>query len=43
MCAPTAHGLGIEIDIAATAQHPFEPQRIPALEAILPDGRTANW
>ena len=42
---PTAPGpgLGIEIDETAAALHPFAQERIPALDAILPDGRIANW
>ncbi|GLQ57203.1 galactonate dehydratase [Devosia nitrariae] len=40
---PEAPGLGIEIDEAAAARHPFKQEEIPALEAILPDGRIANW
>ena len=40
---PEAPGLGIEIDEAAAARHPFAPEVIPALDAVLPDGRIANW
>ena len=40
---PDSPGLGIEIDEVAAARHPFEPEVIPALDAILPDGRIANW
>ena len=40
---PTAPGLGIEIDEAAAARHPFAPEVIPALDAVLPDGTVANW
>lgn len=40
---PQAPGLGIEIDEAAAAKHPYAPEQIPALDAILPDGRIANW
>ncbi len=40
---PMAPGLGIEIDEDAAARHPFEPEVIPALDSILPDGRIANW
>jgi galactonate dehydratase len=40
---PDAPGLGIEIDEAEAARHPFEQEVIPALNAILPDGRIANW
>jgi galactonate dehydratase len=40
---PQAPGLGIEIDEVAAARYPFAPEVIPALDAILPDGRIANW
>lgn len=40
---PEAPGLGIEIDEKAAAQHPFEQEIIPAMEALLNDGRIANW
>lgn len=40
---PEAPGLGIEIDEAEAARHPFAQEEIPALDAILPDGRIANW
>ena len=41
--APEAPGLGIEIDEAAAATHPFEQEIIPAMEAGLPDGTVAHW
>jgi len=40
---PEAPGIGIEIDEAEARKHPFAPEIIPALDAILPDGRIANW
>lgn len=40
---PDAPGLGIEIDEKEAAKHPFEPEHILALDAILPDGTIANW
>lgn len=40
---PEAPGLGIEIDERAASRHPYAPEIIPALDAILPDGRIANW
>jgi L-alanine-DL-glutamate epimerase-like enolase superfamily enzyme len=40
---PHAPGIGIEIDEAKAARYPFKPEEIPALDAILPDGRIANW
>nr|WP_074797347.1 enolase C-terminal domain-like protein [Devosia psychrophila] len=40
---PDPPGLGIEIDEAEAARHPYAPEIIPALHAILPDGRIANW
>lgn len=41
--APEAPGLGIEIDEAAAARHPFEQEIIPAMEAGLSDGTVAHW
>jgi galactonate dehydratase len=40
---PAAPGLGIEIDEAAAARHPFAQEEIPVLDVVLPDGRIANW
>lgn len=40
---PSSPGLGVEIDEAAAARHPFVPEVIPSLEAVLADGRIANW
>ena len=40
---PETPGLGIEIDERAAARYPYAPEIIPALDAILPDGRIANW
>ena len=40
---PEAPGLGIEIDERAAAKYPFEQEVIPAIEAMLADGRIANW
>lgn len=40
---PEAPGLGIEIDEKAAARYPFEQEAILARDAILPDGRIANW
>jgi galactonate dehydratase len=40
---PEAPGLGIEIDEAAAAKHPFEQEIIPATSSVLADGRIANW
>jgi galactonate dehydratase len=40
---PQAPGLGIEIDEAAAAKHPFAQEIIPATESVLADGRIANW
>src|SRR5690554_5681975 len=36
-------GLGIEIDETVAARYLFKQEEIPALEAILSDGRIANW
>lgn len=40
---PDAPGLGIEIDEVAAANYPFAPEVIPAMGALLADGRVANW
>ncbi len=40
---PEAPGLGIEIDEAEAAKHPFAQEEIPAMESILADGTIANW
>ncbi|QDY71171.1 enolase C-terminal domain-like protein [Qingshengfaniella alkalisoli] len=43
---PMAPGLDIEIDEAVATRHPFAPEQIPALDAILPDGqlvRAGTW
>ena len=41
---PTAPGLGVEIDEAAAARHPFEQEKIAGLEAVVRrDGTIANW
>ncbi|MBO6718885.1 MAG: galactonate dehydratase [Rhizobiaceae bacterium] len=40
---PTAPGLGIEIDERAAARRPFQPEVIMSLDAVLADGRIANW
>ena len=40
---PEGPGLCIEIDEKAAAKHPLEQEVIPAVDAILPDGRIANW
>ena len=40
---PQAPGIGIEINEEAAKRYPFKQEEIPALEAVLPDGRIANW
>ena len=41
---PTTPGLGVEIDEAEAARHPFEQERIAGLEAVVTrDGTIANW
>lgn len=42
-CVPTAPGLGIEIDERAAVRRPFEPEVVLSLDAVLADGRIANW
>jgi galactonate dehydratase len=40
---PEGPGLGIEIDEKAAARYPFKQEEIPAMTAVLWDGRVANW
>ncbi len=41
---PTAPGLGVEIDEAVAAKHPFQQETIAGLEAVVDrDGTIANW
>jgi galactonate dehydratase len=40
---PTSPGLGVELDEDAAAKHPFEPEVIPAREALSEDGAILNW
>ena len=40
---PQNVGLGLEINEKAAAKHPYAPEKIPALDAILSDGTIANW
>jgi galactonate dehydratase len=40
---PEAPGLGVEINEEVAARHPFAPEKIPAVHAMLSDGRVANW
>ena len=40
---PTAPGLGVELDEAAAAKHPFEQEIIPAEEAVAADGAIVDW
>jgi len=40
---PTAPGLGIEVDEAECAKHPFEPEVIHTRNALLDDGTIVDW
>ena len=40
---PEAPGLGVEIDEAEAARHPFEQEQIPATEAVAEDGAIVDW
>ena len=40
---PEAPGLGIEIDEAVAAKHPFKQEIMAATEAVLPDGTVVDW
>ncbi|NEI73130.1 D-galactonate dehydratase [Rhizobium lusitanum] len=40
---PTAPGFGVEIDENAAARHPFKPEVIHTLAAVLGDGTIVDW
>ncbi len=40
---PTGPGLGVELNEAAAAKHPFEQEIIPASEAVDGDGAVLDW
>ncbi len=40
---PEAPGLGVEIDEAEAAKHPFEPEVMHARGAVPPDGTIVDW
>jgi galactonate dehydratase len=40
---PDAPGLGVEIDEAVAAKHPFKQEIMAATEAVLPDGTVVDW
>lgn len=40
---PEAPGLGIEIDEAVAARHPFRQEILTATDAVLPDGTVVDW
>ena len=40
---PEAPGLGIEIDEAVAARHPYAPEVQHAAHAVLPDGTVVDW
>jgi galactonate dehydratase len=40
---PTEPGLGVEINEREAAKHPFKPEVIHTLSAVLPDGTIADW
>ena len=40
---PEAPGLGVEIDEAVAARHPFKQEIMAATEAVLPDGTVVDW
>jgi len=41
--APEAPGLGIEVNETACARHPFAPEVIHTLNAVLEDGTVVDW
>jgi galactonate dehydratase len=40
---PTAPGLGIEVNEEEAARHPFQQEKIPTVNAVLPDGTVVDW
>ena len=40
---PEAPGLGIEVDEAVCAKHPFEPEIIHTVNAVMDDGTIVDW
>ncbi|GAA0948950.1 enolase C-terminal domain-like protein [Pseudonocardia zijingensis] len=40
---PTAPGLGVEVDEAAAARHPYEPEVPHSSSAVLGDGTVVDW
>jgi galactonate dehydratase len=40
---PDAPGLGVEIDEAEAARHPFKQEVLTATDAVLPDGTVVDW
>ena len=41
--APDAPGLGVEVNEAEAAKHPFEPEIMHTQGAVLADGTIADW
>jgi galactonate dehydratase len=40
---PTAPGLGVEVDEAVAARHPYAPEVPHSSSAVLPDGTVVDW
>lgn len=40
---PDAPGLGIEVDEAACARHPYQPEIMHTVNAVMPDGTIVDW
>lgn len=40
---PEAPGLGVEVNEAEAARHPFAPEVLHAVHAVLPDGTIVDW
>ncbi|GJE69442.1 galactonate dehydratase [Methylorubrum podarium] len=40
---PEAPGLGIEVDEAVAARHPFKPEVLHTTNAVMPDGTIVDW
>lgn len=40
---PNAPGLGVEVDEAVCARHPYAPEVLHATNAVMPDGTIVDW
>ena len=40
---PRMPGLGVEVDEAVIARHPFKQEVLHARNAVMPDGTVVDW